>query len=90
VKKVWRRYELRQQPDEASAVEVVVQSNEIAQPSPVRVVKKLRTKSPRIPGGIESEDVEDEQGGEANHAPTRWDHRTGRLGRMLRSLPSRV
>lgn len=82
VKKVWRRYESRQQQEEPAVVEV--QSSEIAHPSPVRVVKKLRIKSPRRLGHVELEAVEDEGEEERSHAPTRWDHRSNRLRRMLR------
>ncbi|KAF2434527.1 hypothetical protein EJ08DRAFT_693554 [Tothia fuscella] len=78
VKKVWRRYELRQQQAEAQKEEEA-KTHEAPEASPVRIVKKLRIKSPRIPGGIALEDVEDGHD-EVNHAATRWDRRTSGLG----------
>jgi len=80
VKKVWKRYELRSHPNEKNQEEDR-HSNE-TQKSPMRIVKKLRIKSPHKPGLLTAEKFEGEK--EATyHAPTRWDRRRSALRRML-------
>jgi hypothetical protein len=85
-KKVWKRFELRVGSDETmrEAAHFEDQTIEEDLDSPVRVVKKLRVKSPRKRGGPESDDAVEER----NHEPTRWarDRRRSGIRRMLQSL----
>jgi hypothetical protein len=84
VKKVWKRYEFRSGQDEtvAELVPEVLQEEEEEQDSPVRIVKKLRVKSPHKRSEFDQEDKQDER----NHAATRWDKRRGGLRRMLQPV----
>ncbi|RDI81677.1 hypothetical protein Vi05172_g8455 [Venturia inaequalis] len=77
VKQVWRReYGLRSQPSTEEKVEEEEASDEARRRSPMRVVKKKRTRSPtkKSLGGVDDE-------GEPNHAPTRWENRRTSLRR---------
>jgi hypothetical protein len=93
VKKVWKRYALRSQLEEPmpeSGAQQVAQENEeegadkpgVGKRSPVKIVKRLRVKSPRKAGGVALEEIEDDEAGK-NYRSTRWDRRSSGLGRRF-------
>lgn len=78
VKQVWRReFRLRSQPNKEERAGQEEALEKARQRSPMRVVKKKRTRSPikKSPGREEDDE------GEPNHAPTRWENRRTSLRR---------
>ncbi|QDS74935.1 hypothetical protein FKW77_004404 [Venturia effusa] len=81
VKQVWRReFGLRSRPSTEEKVQEEEAPEKARQESPVRVVKKKRTRSPNKKSAGHGEDE-----GEPNHAPTLWENRRTSLRRKAAS-----